>query len=236
MKQVEKVSIGGYAYSMETVAAQSARQYLDEIANHYAGESGEILEGFEERMAELLSARCGSAEVIRSADIDAVIATLGRPETIDKYCSPAPPAKKKAASQTGRQILGVCSGVARIILAAVGIMLFITGFTGVFAGGVFLFGHHIFGYDSIFAFIMEMMSSQPWMSVAMEIVWIKVLAALVWFLPFIWLLYAGIMLTFNLRSPKWHPGLILFILWLVCIIALVIVTAMAATSGYVMTI
>jgi hypothetical protein len=28
MKQVEKVSIGGYAYSMETVAAQSARQYL----------------------------------------------------------------------------------------------------------------------------------------------------------------------------------------------------------------
>ena len=28
MKQVEKVSIGGYAYSMETVAAQSARQIL----------------------------------------------------------------------------------------------------------------------------------------------------------------------------------------------------------------
>ena len=231
MKQVEKVSIGGYAYTMESVAAQSARQYLEEIANHYAGEGSEVLEGIEERMAELLNERKGTAEVIRSSDVDAVIAILGRPETIDRY-SPEPPSRKrKAAGDNAKSTaLELCGTVARFLLAAIGIIFIITGFSGIFAGGIVLFGHQIFGTDSIFAFIVEMLSSQTWAATIMEVLWIKVLAVLVYFLPFIGLLYAGIMLTFNLRSPKWHPGLIIFVLWLLCIIALVILASIAAAS------
>ena len=339
MKQVENVSIGGYAYSMETVAAQSARQYLDEIAIHYAGEGSEVLDGIEERMAELLNERIGSSGVVTSADIQAVIDVLGRPEAIDKDSpEPAAQVKKKRLYRDleNKQIFGVCSGIAnyfgiqvpfvrlvfavafvlcylcgldrydnplgypyawyvlglylilalcipaaktvrqkweskgedgslesirqsvsraaddiekgagriarseswsgiaRFFQAAVGILLFIIGFSGLFTGGVILFGHQIFGYDSIYAFIVEQLSSQAWAAMIMEVVWIKVLAAAVYFLPFIGMLYAGIMLTFNLRSPKWHPGLIIFVLWLICIIALAILVATASASWYTM--
>ncbi len=340
MKQVENVSIGGYAFSMETVAAQSARQYLDEIAVHYADEGSEVLDGIEERMAELLNERTGSTGVVTSADIDAVIAVLGRPEAIDQD-SPEPAAQVKKKKRLYRdlenkKILGVCSGIAnyldiqvsfvRLIFAvpfvlcfigglsrynnpfgypyawyvlglylilaicipaaktvrqkweskgedgslegirrsvsqaadgigksagsiarseswngiarffqvAVGILLFIIGFSGLFAGGIVLFGHQIFGYDSIYALIVEQLSSQAWATMIMEVVWIKIVAAAVYFLPFLGLLYAGIMLTFSLRSPKWHPGLIIFVLWLISIIALVILVAVASASWYTM--
>lgn len=36
-------------------------------------------------------------------------------------------------------------------------------------------------------------------------------------IPLVGILYAGIILAFNLKSPKWHPGLILFLLWLASI-------------------
>ena len=340
MKQVENVSIGGYAFSMETVAAQSARQYLDEIAVHYADEGSEVLDGIEERMAELLNERTISSGVVTSADIEAVINVLGRPEAIDND-SPEPAAKEKKKKRLYRdlenkKILGVCSGIAkyldiqvpfvrllfavplvlfffcglyrynnpfgypyawyvlglylilalcipaaktvrqkweskgedgslegirrsvsqaaddieksagriarseswngigRFFQAAVGILLFIIGFSGLFAGGVILFGYQIFGYDSIYAFIVEQISSQDWATMIMEVVWIKIVATAVYFLPFLGLLYAGIMLTFNLRSPKWHPGLIIFVLWLICIIALVILVAVASASWHTM--
>lgn len=337
MKKVENVSIGGYAYSMDAAAAQSAREYLDEIAVHYAGESGEVLEGIEERMAELLSERAGASGVISPADVEAVIAVLGRPEAIDSD-SPEPPAREKKKrlyrDLENRKILGVCSGIAkyldiqipfvrlvfmllfipayfigqahyheffglpvtlyvpalylllalcipaaktvrqkweskgedgsleeirrsvsqaadglgkragriarseswggiaRVLQACVGIILFITGFSGLFAGGLFMFGHQIFGYDSIFALIVEQFASQYWLAVILEYLWIKVLATVVYSLPFIGMLYAGIMMTFDLRSPKWRPGLIIFVLWLLSVTALVILLAVASASWY----
>ena len=35
----------------------------------------------------------------------------------------------------------------------------------------------------------------------------------------IWFVYNGIMLTFNLKAPKWRPGLVLFISWIFCLMA-----------------
>jgi hypothetical protein len=35
---------------------------------------------------------------------------------------------------------------------------------------------------------------------------------------FFGMLFGGIMLTFDLKSPKWKPGLILFIAWLVSLL------------------
>jgi len=46
----------------------------------------------------------------------------------------------------------------------------------------------------------------------------KILSALIIFLPLIAMLYGGIMLIFNIKSPKWKPGLIMFLLWLISII------------------
>ncbi len=338
MKKVENVSIGGYAYSMDSAAAQSAKEYLDEIAVHYAGESSEVLEGIEERMAELLNERAaGNAGVISPADVEAVIAVLGRPDAIDGD-SPQPPAREKKKrlyrDLENRKILGVCSGiakyldiqipfvrlvfvllfipayfigvesyhnpvglpvtlsvivlylllalcipaaktvrqkweskgedgslegirrsvsqaaddlekragriarseswggVARALQLAAGIILFIAGFSGLFAGGLMVFGNQIFGYDSIFALIMDQLSAQSWLAVIAAYTWIKILATAAYSLPFIGMLYAGIMLTFDLRSPKWRPGLIIFVLWLLCVSALGIFFAIASAAWY----
>jgi hypothetical protein len=178
-------------------------------------------------MSGLLNERKGSAEVIRTSDIDAVIAVLGRPETIDRYSPEQPSRKRKAAcGNAGRHALELCGSVGRVILATMGIIFIILGFSGIFAGGVALFGHQIFGYDSIYAFIVEQLASRlDWIPIVQEFTGVKILAAAVYFLPFIGLLYAGIMLAFNLRSPKWHPGLIIVVLWSLCIFALAILIA-----------
>lgn len=36
----------------------------------------------------------------------------------------------------------------------------------------------------------------------------------------IWFLYNGVMLTFNLKSPSWRPGLVLFIAWIISMLIL----------------
>ena len=37
---------------------------------------------------------------------------------------------------------------------------------------------------------------------------------------FVWFLYNGVMLTFNLKSPSWRPGLVLFIAWIISLLTL----------------
>ena len=56
MKQVEYISIGGYVFSLEDSASRAAKEYLDQLEAFYSRkESGaEVMEGIEERMAELL--------------------------------------------------------------------------------------------------------------------------------------------------------------------------------------
>ena len=49
---------------------------------------------------------------------------------------------------------------------------------------------------------------------------INILFALVVLLPFVGMLYGGIMLLFHLKSPRWRPGLINFIVWFLACIAL----------------
>ena len=40
-------------------------------------------------------------------------------------------------------------------------------------------------------------------------------------LMFIWFIYNGIMLIFDLKYPSWKPGLVLFIAWILSIFVLV---------------
>ena len=50
---------------------------------------------------------------------------------------------------------------------------------------------------------------------------ITVLACIVAVLPFIGALYAGILMLFRLKSPKWRPGLIMFIVWAAALLGLI---------------
>ena len=90
MKEVEKVSLGGYAFTLDTDAAEFAAGYLGELERFYAGREGggEILEGIEERMAELLREKCGQDGVVSKPMIEGIIAILGRPEEIEGVGAP----------------------------------------------------------------------------------------------------------------------------------------------------
>lgn len=81
MKQVDKVSIGGYAFTMESEAAQAARIYLEQLGDYY--KSSEVMEGIEERMAELLLEKTPSEGVVDLATVNGIIEILGRPERIE---------------------------------------------------------------------------------------------------------------------------------------------------------
>ena len=144
MKEIEKLSIGGYAFTLEKDAAALVAQYLKELEAHYLGQPGgkEIMEGIEERMAELLLERCGKDGVAMVADIQGIIDVLGRPERIEAD-DPEPgkpqeaPKKKLYRDLENKRVAGVCAGLAnyfnfdvalmRVIFAALTLLVFFSG-------------------------------------------------------------------------------------------------------------
>jgi phage shock protein PspC (stress-responsive transcriptional regulator) len=85
MKEVERVSLGGYAFTIDDDAARLTEEYLGELEKHYNGRTGggEILDCIEERMAELLMEKAGRDGVVSRIMIEEVIGVLGRPEDIE---------------------------------------------------------------------------------------------------------------------------------------------------------
>ena len=374
MKEVEKVSLGGYAFTMEQDASQLAASYLGELESFYSGREGgsEVIEGIEERMAELLHEKCGRDGVVSRADIERIIGILGRPEVIEeedaaegdsgsqpgmtdkepgmKTPHPGPdpgskPRRKLYRDMNDKVVAGVCSGLGaylnvdktlfRILFVLftvlglsvfkwnfhghlnlsvhlffpvlyailwvcmpaaktarqrweqrgedgtvlgiqqsiesgarevgdaiksvsqskawgemggvlgklIGILLVIVGFSGLFASGVLGFGSGLFGnglvhHGGLFGLgqlyndgIAELYHYSPSIASALARPWIHVLLGLVVFLPFLGILYGGLQLLFGFKSPSWHPGLVIFVLWLLALIA----TGILAFTGIVST-
>ena len=323
MKQIEKVSIGGYAFTLETEAAAELDSYLKEMSVYYS--NPEITEGIEERMAELLRERVGENGVASKAVILSIIDILGRPERIaqDEPDDAAPdkdekPAKKLYRDVEGAKLAGVCSGLGayfnmdpsilriafvaltilgilipwnchmrgvvmfgpvlyvilwicmpaartaqqrwqmrgddgtaesirrniesgakevgnalkqvgnspawgsagRVVEVIVGLMLLVISVSGLFAGGLAVFGWQWLGLTELFNEITARVTAEfPQLITIMAEPWVKMLALAVYGLPFIGMLYSSIMLLFHIKSPSWRPGLIIFVLWLIAIIA-----------------
>ena len=127
MTEVEKVSIGGYAFTLEAEAYAMVKQYLDELNQFYSQREGgaEVMEGFEERMAELLYEKCADDGVATEAEVREIIAVLGKPSAIEAEDGPEPkrtanpeqadkPREKKRLFRdpTNKMLGGVCSGLA----------------------------------------------------------------------------------------------------------------------------
>ena len=118
MKQTEQISIGGYAFILETDAAEALRRYIGELESHYLSQEGgkEIMEGIEERVAELLLDKGGRGGVCNVGHVMAVIDIIGRPERIEAD-DPETPAGEKARKKLYRDLEnkrlgGVCAGLA----------------------------------------------------------------------------------------------------------------------------
>jgi len=342
MKEIERVSLGGYAFTLDQDAAAMMAEYLDELGRHYATREGgdEVLEGIEERMAELLHEQCGRDGVASKAVVEKIIGILGRPEQIEADEDPAPAEtggprsdrdsvkRKLYRDLSNKVVAGVCGGLStyfnvdvalfRILFVAgtiamavpdwhghftfhllfplvylilwiamppaktvrqrweqrgedgtinslqqsiengaheigeaarsvgqspvwgqlgkvfeklVGVILLIIGFAGLFSGGVLTFGSgflqaHPETYSGLFGLgelysegLSELYSAAPAIASALNLPWIRILLLLVVFLPFLGITYGALQLLFGFKSPSWHPGLVIFILWLLCIIA-----------------
>lgn len=128
MNRVEKVSIGGYAFTLEERAYDKLNEYLESLQTHYSSspDCNEIVDAMEERLAELLIDNGGRNNVISFSMVEKVIGTLGNPEEQDgnrsqdskknneenaKWWQNQP--SKRFLRDTERRIAGgVCSGIA----------------------------------------------------------------------------------------------------------------------------
>ncbi|MBO5547044.1 MAG: PspC domain-containing protein, partial [Bacteroidales bacterium] len=355
--------------ALDADAAALAGEYLGELERHYGGREGgaEILEGIEERMAELLHEKCGRDGVVSRAAIEGIIAILGRPEEIaeegdspdepadDGNGNPANEGTGKARSQkrklfrdvSDKVVAGVCSGlgayfqtdkvffrllfaigtavtffgigwhkgfsvslqlifpvlyvilwicmppaktvrqrweqrgedgtilgiqqrvesganevgeairsvgqsnawgeIGRIIEKFIGVVLLVVGFGGLFAGGVALFGsgalshqgwiggnRGFLGLGQLYDEGMrELYDEAPAIAAALMQPWVQGVLILVVLLPFLGILYGALQMLFGFKSPKWHPGLVIFILWLMSIIAAgILIFTGAATNEW----
>lgn len=325
MTEVQKVSIGGYAFTLEVAAYTIVKQYLDELNEHYAPLEGgaEVMEGIEERMAELLYEKCADNGVASVDEVNEIIAILGKPSAIESEDDPEPkraeaPEMKKTSSKkrlyripNGKMVGGVCNGLAayfkidvvliriifialfvlgtsfhfhngnwnihgfggvtllayvalwiampeaktvqqrweagvsnppsgapvgsdlgRVLRIIIGCLLLLIGVSGMTSGIGALFGHQLFGWDYLFGweelsegwsdFTNEVPEALPLVNSTL----FKIMALLVFFLPFIGMTYGGIMMLFDFKSPSWRPGLIIFLLWVVSLVVLVILSLM----------
>ena len=341
MKEIEKVSIGGYAFTLEKDASAMVEQYLKNLEAHYLGQPGgkEIMEGIEERMAELLLERCGSSGVATVADVRSLVEILGRPERIEAD-DPEPeqpreaPRKKLYRDLENKKVGGVCAGLGnyfnfdvvairiifcvitlallfggarngawsllgfvayavlwlampaartaqerwamkgdggtlddiqrnvrsgieemgeaarkgvnevrdvvrsgkgnelgKLLLIAIGIILLLGGVSGLASVSVIgLKGPALFS-AALDHFLDELSANVPVFYDMLNTPWILVLAVLAIVLPLIGLIYGGVRMIFGFKSPRWRPGLVIFVLWLVVLVVL----AVLVFFGYVST-
>ena len=336
MKQIEKVSIGGYVFTLETEAATEADRYLKEMSAYYS--NPEITDGIEERMAELLRERTTADGVVSKSTILSIIDILGRPERIaqdePETAAPDKPVKRLYRDMENSKVAGVCSGLAayfkidpaifrvafavlaivglvlgdkswldwigaftipviycilwicmpaartarqrwemrgddgtaesvrrniesaagdmgnalrqvgnspawgtlgRIIEVIIGLFLLVISVSGLFAGGLAIFGWQWLGLtDAVNGIVADITLEFPQAESVLATKWVGILAVAVYALPFIGMLYASIMLLFRIKSPSWHPGLVIFVLWLIAIIAFGILVAATAASSAVL--
>ena len=283
MKEVEKYSLGGYAFTFDKEAARIVGDYLGELQKHYSTfESGnEILDGIEERMGELLREKCGRDDVVTSARIEEIIGILGRPEDIEAEDEDSPVKSAndgtrkaddgkagdgKAKGDTLRDIqrnielgadkidkavnkVGNSDAWTRIggfIERFIGVILLILAFAGLFTGTLFTIGSGILGkhhgthrlfqgfgqlYDNG---ISGLYSVAPALAGTLTFPAVRILLLLAIFLPMLLLLYGALQMLFGFKSPKWHPGLVIFILWLLVLVASgVLIVAGLFTQGFV---
>src|SRR5688572_27982603 len=133
MKKIININLSGRVIPIEDSAYEKLQAYIESLRRYFAHEEGrdEIINDIESRIAELLheSIRKG-ATAITDADIDSIIASMGRPEDFDaeaaadtadaskqqgqqQYTYSEKRTKGRLYRDTSDKILGgVCSGLA----------------------------------------------------------------------------------------------------------------------------
>lgn len=128
MKETTKVSIGGYAFTLDVDAYQLLQGYLDSLKEHFStkNEGAEIIQDIEARMSELLQLKNVKGDgVITLADAKDIVKIMGNPkdfgdEVSDDEAKSSEGGDKKTQSSITKKFYrdsdnailgGVCSGI-----------------------------------------------------------------------------------------------------------------------------
>ena len=123
-------------------------------------------------------------------------------------------------------------GLWRVFEVCLGIIFLITGIAGVVALGCMAVDSSFMSNTFILNRVLEELANEAPRVLDM-LSYPPLVAAMVVsvVLPFIGLIYAGVMLIFDLKAPKWHPGLWIFVIWLIAITVLAVVSTMMLVKG-----
>ncbi|HMJ47428.1 MAG TPA: PspC domain-containing protein [Ferruginibacter sp.] len=132
MKQVININFQGRVVPIEVTAFEVLKNYTESLNRHFAAEEGkeEIINDIENRIGELFQERLTKGSTcITDEDVNAIIASMGRPEDFDsadagtseqyKRAESTPPpfqapgtGKRLFRDENDKVIGGVCSGLA----------------------------------------------------------------------------------------------------------------------------
>ena len=122
------------------------------------------------------------------------------------------------------------NALGKIILLVIGIVLLLGGVSGLASVSVIgLKGPTLFSAP-LDRFLDDLSMNVPIFYDMVNTPWIMVLVILAVVLPLIGLIYGGIQLIFGFKPPKWRPGLVIFVLWLVVLAVVGVLVAMGVVS------
>ena len=126
--------------------------------------------------------------------------------------------------QVGSKASGtVFSTIWRVICFTAGVVLTVAGFAGIVTVGV-----GFIGVDMIAG--ISALSIPDFIELNIgSTLWLKIFGVLAVMLPCVGMLYWGMKLCFNFKAPKWRPGMIIFIVWLVSLIVFVLFVVKSIT-------
>lgn len=123
-------------------------------------------------------------------------------------------------------------GLWRVFEVCVGVLFLVVGIAGVVSLGCLAVDGSFFSNTFILNRLLEELANEaPRILDMLSYPPLVVALALSVVLPFIGLIYAGVMMIFDLKAPGWHPGLWIFVIWLIAITVLAVLGAMMLVKG-----
>ena len=124
-------------------------------------------------------------------------------------------------------------GFGRILGLCVGIVFLVAGVAGVVSIGSVTIGNNYFLSNTFFLnrLTEDIANEAPELLDMLSFPPLVASMAAVIVIPFVAFVYAGVMLLFDLKAPKWRPGLCIFVVWLIALTVLAVLCAMFFVRG-----
>jgi len=151
MDKTIKINLGGILFHIDEEAYKMLRKYLHDIDTMLRNTPGgaETMEDIESRIAEIFQTQGGTAGVISSENVEAMIKIIGKPEDFDTSDEDAKPGEPYYRSSTRKKlyrnpddqiISGVCGGIGAFLnIEGVWIRLLFILFACFFGVGFFVY-------------------------------------------------------------------------------------------------